>query len=291
MFSALKLSCVLLLAVAACRTGASSGPIVAVDDAGDTTRLARPATRVASLIPATTELLFAMGRGTSVVGRTRWCDWPLEARRVPNLGDGIVPNLEAISAVRPDLVVLYHSAQNASAAARLRSLGIPVVRVRSDRLADVPRLAGMLGRLMGAKDAADSLTNVFQRELAAASVPPGPDPPRVFILAWEQPPITIGRGSYLSEVVERAGGVNVFADLPASSGQISVESAAARNPDAILTSSDTIPGFARRPEWQAVRAVRERRFLHATSSEFSRPGPRSPEAIRELAARLRGLRR
>jgi len=274
-----------------CAAEPARGPIVVVDDAGDTVRLARPASRVASLIPATTELLFAMGRGGNVVGRTRWCDWPAAAARVPDLGDGIVPNLEAIAAVRPDLVLLYHSAQNAAAADRLRSLGMPVVQVRSDLLADVPRIAGLLGRLLGASAAADSLARTFDAELAAASVRPPSDPPRIFILVWEQPPITVGRGSYLSEIIERAGGRNVYADLPASSGQISVESVVARDPDAVFTSSDTIPGFARRPEWQAVRAVRDRRFIHASGSEFSRPGPRSPAAIGRLADRIRGLPR
>ena len=101
--------------------------------------------------------------------------------------------------------------------------------------------------------------------------------------------MTVGSGSFLTELLERAGGRNVYDDLRTSSGQISVESAAARDPDMILTSSDTTPGFAHRPEWQVVRAVRERRFIHAPGSEFSRPGPRSPAAIRDLAARLRAL--
>ena len=285
---------VVAVVVAALLTGCTResipGPATAVDDAGDTVRLAKPAIRVASLIPATTELLFAMGRGAVVVGRTRWCDWPAEAARVTDLGDGIAPNLEAITAVRPDLVVLYHSAQNAAAADRLRTMGIAVVQLRSDLLADVPRLARLLGSLIGAPAAADSLARRFDAELAAATEQRPADPPRVFILVWEQPPITVGRGSYLSEVIERAGAVNAYADLPASSGQISVESAVARDPDAVFTSSDTVPGFARRAEWQAVRAVRERRFIHASGSEFSRPGPRSPAAIRTLAERIRGLR-
>jgi len=261
-----------------------------LDDAGDTVRVAVPPRRIVSLIPATTELLFAMGEGEHVVGRTQWCDWPAEASRVPNLGDGITPNLEAVAGARPDLVILYHSGQNGNAAKRLRALGIPAIRVRSDLLADVPRLARMFGRLTGRERAADSLADAFDRELADASVARLAERPSILVLVWEQPPITVGRGSYLSELVERAGGRNAYADLPASSGQISVESAAARDPDAVLTTSDTIPGFARRPEWQVVRAVRERRFVHVSGSEFSRPSPRAPGAIRELAAGLRKVR-
>jgi iron complex transport system substrate-binding protein len=280
-----------LLLLAAGFTGcgaeaARAGAITLVDDAGDTFSLARPAQRVVSLIPATTELLFAMGQGSRVVGRTQWCDYPAEAALVPSVGDGITPNLEAVLGARPDLVVMYHSGQNGAAAERLRDLGVPAIRVRSDLLADVPRLAAMLGKLLGAGAEADSLARAFERELAAATVPTPADPPSIFLLVWDQPPMTVGRGSYVTELLERAGGRNTYADLPTSSGQISVESAARRDPDAILTSNTALPAFASRPEWQAVRAVRLRRFVHAPGSEFSRPGPRAPAAIRALAAKL-----
>ncbi|HYC31561.1 MAG TPA: helical backbone metal receptor, partial [Gemmatimonadales bacterium] len=103
----------------ACGGGRPAGPGTAmVDDAGDTVRMAGPARRVVSLIPATTELLFAIGAGRQVVGRTAWCDYPAEAAAVANLGDGISPNLEAILAARPDLVILYNSAQNSRVAGR-----------------------------------------------------------------------------------------------------------------------------------------------------------------------------
>ncbi len=282
-----------LLALAAC--GEQERPraahpadtsLVVVDDAGDTVRLDAPARRIVSLIPATTELLFALGAGDRVVGRTHWCDYPAAAAEVPDLGDGMNPNLEAVVAARPDLVVLYFSGQNGGAAARLRGLGIPAIQVRSDLLADVPRLARLFGRLTDRDAGADSLARAFDRELEAATVPAPAHPPSVFLLVWDEPPMTVGRGSYLSELIERAGGLNAYADLPTSSGQISVESAAARDPDVILTLSETIPAFALRPEWQVVEAVREQRFVRIAGSEFSRPGPRSPAAVRQLGAAL-----
>ncbi len=274
----------ILAACAPARAG--QGPLVARDDAGDTVRLARPASRVVSLVPATTELLFAIGAGDAVVGRTHWCDFPGAARLVPDLGDGLRPNLEAVAAARPDLVVLYRSAQNAEAVARLRALGIPAVQYAVDRLADVPRVARALGDLTGHRREADSLATAFTASLASATQPPPARRPTVLILAWDQPPMTIGAGSFLSEVVERAGGRNLFHDLPAPSATVSIETIASRDPDAILVSTEGEPGFVRRPEWQAVRAVREHRLLRATGSSFSRPSPRAPEAIRELHTRL-----
>ena len=245
-----------------------------------------PARRVASLVPATTELLFAIGAGPQLVGRTEWCDYPAEAARVPNLGDGISPNLEAIVAAAPDLVVLYNSTQNAGVAARLRELGIPALRYNTDALSDVGRVARILGSLTGHGREADSVASALDTALASASRPAGPDAPDVLLLVWEQPPMTIGRGSFLSELVERAGGRNLFADVAATAGTVSIEAVAVRDPDLILTTADGPSAFMRRPEWQAVPAVRARRFIKAQGSEFSRPGPRTPAAIRELRAML-----
>jgi ABC-type Fe3+-hydroxamate transport system substrate-binding protein len=278
----------LLLWQLACRPSAS--PVAGtriVDDAGDTVAVPAAARRVVSLIPATTELLFAVGAGPVVVGRTAWCDYPAAAAKVPNLGDGIAPNVEAVLASRPDLVILYNSAQNADIAARLRKLGIAALRLNTDSLGDVDRVGRLLGRLTGHTHAADSLAAVFDTALAAATAAAPARRPKVLLLVWEQPPMTIGRGSFLSELVERAGGRNLFADVTASAGAVSIEAVASRDPDLILTTTAGPVAFAQRPEWQSVRAVREKRFLPVSGSEFNRPSPRAPAAIRELARLLR----
>jgi ABC-type Fe3+-hydroxamate transport system substrate-binding protein len=126
----------------------------------------------------------------------------------------------------------------------------------------------------------------FDRTLAAASPPPLPTRPKVLLLVWEQPPMTIGRGSFLSELVRRAGGDNLFDDVTSTSGTVSIEAVAARDPDLILTATDGPPAFATRPEWQVVRAVRERRFLQVSGSEFNRPSPRAPAAVGTLARQI-----
>jgi iron complex transport system substrate-binding protein len=278
----------LLAAGISCRPAVSTaGRLRLADDAGDTVAIAAPATRIASLIPATTEILFAIGAGQAVVGRTTWCDYPPAAKAVRNLGDGISPNLEAILATRPDLVLLYNSARNAEAAERLRASGIPALRLNTDALADVARVARLLGRVSGHERGADSVAAAFDTALAAATVSPVARAPKVLLLVWEQPPMTIGRGSFLNELVERAGGRNVFDDVAASAGTVSIEAVASRDPDLILIATEGPASFVSRPEWQVVRAVRERRLLQISGSEFNRPSPRSPTAIRELARRIR----
>jgi len=269
---------------AAChRSEAPPGPIAITDDAGARVSLAVPARRVVSLIPATTELLFAIGAGSQLVGRTAWCNYPAAAALVPNLGDGLNPNLEAVLGAEPDLVVLYHSGQNAAPADRLRAAGVAVALFDTDLLSEVATVANRLGRLTGHVAEADSLIESFRHQLEAATVATPPaDPTTVFMLVWDQPPITIGGGSFLTELVARAGGANIFADIEAPSAPVSIEAVAARNPDVILVLGEGTPAFLDRPEWQTVPAVRERRVMHVAGSEFNRPSPRAPDAIREL---------
>jgi iron complex transport system substrate-binding protein len=283
----------IVVVVAGCQQAARPpGTISVVDDAGGTVRLGAPARRVVSLIPAATELLFAIGADSAVVGRTSYCDYPPAAHSVPDLGDGIKPSIEAILARKPELVVLYNSGQNAAVAGRLAELGIPALRINTDALRDVPRVGRILGRLTGHEHAAESLAVAFDTALANATARSvSGRRPKVLLLVWEQPPMTIGRGSFLSELIERAGGENLFADVTASSGVVSIEAVAARNPDLIFTTTEGPSGFASRPEWQVVPAVRRRRFLRVSGSEFNRPSPRAPAAIRELAAKLRETER
>jgi ABC-type Fe3+-hydroxamate transport system substrate-binding protein len=281
------------LVVAACgRRELPAGPLLAVDDNGDTLQLAAPAQRVVSLSPATTELLFALGAGSRVVGRTRWCDYPDAALAVPSVGDGIPPNIETVLARQPDLILLYKSSQNQQAADHFRSAGIPTLVLAMDHLADVGRLAQLIGPLVGQRAAGDSLARAYEDALAAASVTStGSKAPTVLILAWDQPPIVIGAGSFQSEMLTRAGGQNLFADISSPSAPVSIEAIAARDPDVVLISDSGVPAFARRPEWNVIPAVRSRRFLRFSSPAFGRPSPRAPALITELRSLLASSKR
>lgn len=254
-----------------------------VDDAGRPVRLEQPARRIVSLSPATTELLFALGAGEYLVGRTRWCQDPPGVVDVPSVGEGLPPNVEAVVARRPDLVVLYHSPANAPAVRRLEALGIATVNVRTDRLADFARAARLLGTLLGRRDRADSLVARLHAALDSVAVPAGDAAPSVAIIAWDSPPIVIGEGSFLSEIVTLAGLRNAFADIEQPSVAVSIETIAARDPDFLLVPGDgPAPAFTERPEWQVVRAVRRRRFLRVEGTEFAHPSFRAPQAVAEL---------
>jgi ABC-type Fe3+-hydroxamate transport system substrate-binding protein len=251
------------------------------------------ATRVVSLSPAFTELLFAIGAGDVVVGRTDWCDFPPAARSVPSVGDGIAPNVEAILARRPDAVLVYASGANTAATAQLRAANIAVITLPMDVLDDVPAAARRLGQLTGRPTRADSLARTFAAALDSARAVAADGPvPRVMLLAWDQPPIVIGAGSFQHELVTLAGATNVFEDLPQPSGQVAIETIAARDPDAVLLlDAEAVPTWAARPEWRVVRAVREGLFLPVQGSEFARPSFRALDAVRMLRAAFATLPR
>src|SRR5437763_11587084 len=280
----------LLVAVAAGREAGRPPPPgarVVTDGAGRRVALAAPARRVVSLLPSFTELLFAIGAGDRLVGRTTWCDYPPAALAVPSVGDGMPPNVEAVAARRPDLVVVYRSGPNVTAAQQLERLGVQTVLFDLNRLEELGPVARRLGVLTGRTAAGDSLARAMD---SLASQPPIPGPRSLVFIVWDNPPIVIGAGSFLDRLAGLAGARNVFHDIATPSAQVSIETIAARNPDFIAVLSDTgaPPRYADRPEWRVVPAVRQRRFLLLPGRLFGRPSPRSPEAVRELRRRLAG---
>jgi ABC-type Fe3+-hydroxamate transport system substrate-binding protein len=197
------------------------------------------------------------------------------------------PSVEAVAARRPDLVLLYHSGPNVTAAEQLARLGIPAVLVTLDRLEHLGPAARLIGRLTGRDIAGERLGAQLDR-LAAA---PAPEPVTSLVfVVWDNPPIVIGSGSYLDRLAALAGARNVFHDVAGPSAQVSLETIARRDPAfvAVLDDSATVPAFAARPEWRVVRAVREGRFLPLKGALFGRPGPRAPQAVAELRRLLEG---
>jgi ABC-type Fe3+-hydroxamate transport system substrate-binding protein len=269
------------------REAAANGDQSLTDDAGLPLPSA-PANRIVSLQPPTTELLFAIGAGDRVVGRSRWDAFPPAADTVPDVGDAIDPNVEAIAARHPDLVIVYPSNANQQAVERLHDLGIATVSLRMDSLGSVPRAGRILGRVAGVEQSANRLADAFAQWLDSARAAARPDSgPSVVIVTWDNPPIVIGGGSFLSELLRLAGARNIFADVTGPSAQVTIEAVADRDPDLLLfVGEGDLPDFFARPEWRVVGAVGERRVIRTTGSAFSWPSPRAPEAVDQLRALL-----
>lgn len=285
-----RLSPIVALALFACAAPSAeraSHDAELVDDFGDTLRLVRPAGRIVSLNPVTTEALFALGAGARLIGRSRWDASPPQVRRVPDLGDGLQPNTEAVLAARPDLVVLYAAEANRTAAAAFRRAGVQTLAMRTDRIADLARVLRALGMAVGDTAAARVVADSVRRSLDAVRARAPRQPPlSVFWYAWPSPIITIGAGSYLDELIALAGARNVFGDLAQPSPQVTLESVAERNPDLILAGPVAAERLRADARWRSVRAVRERRVFVFDTSLVGRPGVRLGEGARSLRALL-----
>lgn len=258
-----------------------------VDDFGDTIRAGNAPQRIVSLNPTTTELLFAIGAGPRVVGRTHWDQWPDSAKLVPDLGDGIRPNIERVLAAHPDLVILYASDDNRPAAQRLRAAGIAAVGFKVDRLADFARVSIALGRLVGdtvrARTVVDSVMGTVDRvRRATVSLPH----PTVFMHAWDKPVITIGGGSFLSELVEAAGARNIYDSLPAPSPTVTLEDVVRRDPDLVLVGPIAAEQLPRSAAWRALRAIREGHIVVYDTNLVARPSVTMGMAAVSLAELL-----
>jgi iron complex transport system substrate-binding protein len=268
----------------ACAPAERAPSHAAQDDFGDTIVVGATPIRIVSLQPATTEMIFAIGAGSRLVGRTTWDLWPDSAKLVPDLGNGIRPNVEAILAVHPDLVVLYASADNQSTARALRAAKIATLAIKVDRIADFQRAIRLLGAATGDSARAAMVEDTVMRSLEKArAATTGQPRPTVFWHMWDSPLLTIGHGSYLNELIEIAGGRNVYDSLPAPSPQIAFEDLARRDPDIILAAPQGVARITHDPAWRRMRAVRTNHVLSVDTALVFRPSVRLGEAALSLA--------
>jgi ABC-type Fe3+-hydroxamate transport system substrate-binding protein len=270
--------------LAACtREAPAVGADVVVDAFGDTFRLAAPATRIVSLNPVTTELVFALSAGERLVGRTSWDLFTPESRAVPDVGNGMQPNVEVVLGQRPDLVLLYASESNRLAAQQLRAAGVMTLTQRTDRMDDLQRVIPVIASALGADALGRLVADSVRVALDAVRALPRPDTAiTVYWHIWDAPLLTIGGGSYLSELLDVAGATNVFGDLAAPSPQVSLEEIARRNPHIVLAGPNAAAKLRRDAAWQSVRAVREGRVVVIDTTIVGRPGVRMGEAARFL---------
>lgn len=276
---------VLALVLAAACAGERAAAVfdAVVDDFGDTLRLSAPATRVVSLNPVTTELLFALDAGATLVGRTSWDLYPEAAKAVTDVGNGMGPNVEAVLGQRPDLVLLYASESNRLAAQQLRAAGVMTLTHRTDKIADLQRVIPIIARALGADSLGRLLADSVKGSVESVRALPRPaDTLSAYWHIWDAPLLTIGGGSYLSELLSVAGAHNVFDDVAQPSPQVSMEEIARRDPDVVLAGPNAAARIRTSPSWQSVRAVREGRVIVIDTTIVGRPGVRMGEAARFL---------
>ncbi len=216
------------------------------DDTGAELRLAKPAQRIVSLAPHVTEMLYAAGAGERIVGTVEYSDYPPAAKALPRVGGYSRVDLEAVLALKPDLVVGWESGNAAASLTKLRALGLPVYVNQPNRMLDVAHSIEQLGRLAGTAAVADAAAARFRERHAQYTTRYSGRPKiRVFYQIWKQPLMTINGKQIISDAISLCGGENVFAELPVLAPTVSVEAVLAANPEVIVASG---MGEAR-PEW------------------------------------------
>ena len=280
-----SLRCLLALVAAisfSMRTGAVQA-LQVTDDHGAVVSFDNPPQRIVSLLPSLTETVCELGQCERLVGVDRYSNHPPSVQRLPQVGGGLDPNIEAIVALRPDVVLMATSAR---AGERLQALGIKVVALEPKTHADVQRVVLQLGRVLGVADA-QRIWRAIDAGVSAAvqSLPPHVRNTRVYFEVNEGP-YAAGESSFIGETLTRLGVKNI---VPAALGpfpKLNPEYIVRANPDLIMIGQRSADGLTARPGWQNMRALREQRvciFPPDEADMLVRPGPRMAEGARLMA--------
>ncbi len=251
--------------------------------------------RIVSIIPSVTEMLFAMGAGPRVIGVSNYDRYPPEATTRTKVGGLIDPDIERIISLKPDLVVVYGSQTDLRT--QMERAGIPIYLYEHSGLSDITTTIRAVGRRVGTERSADDLATRIETDIAATRqrVARLPRPRTMLVFGRDAESLrgiyASGGLGFLHDVLEAAGGDNVFADIKRQSLQVSSETILARAPEAIVEIGiDTASARSRNLDaWTAlasVPAVRSKRISQIRGDEMMNPGPRVAQAIRRIAEAL-----
>ncbi|MFO0972269.1 MAG: helical backbone metal receptor [Phycisphaerae bacterium] len=258
-----------------------------------------PPQRIISLAPGITETCFALGLGDRLVGRTEHCDFPLQAHAIPAVGSLLDPNLEAIVALDPGLILVARSGKDLRG--RLDAIGLPYLALPNDKLDDVFASIHLIAERCDCGAAGERLTRALRQRVAVVrTAARGTAPRRVLVSISPsrvpmQAPYVAGPGSFLGSLIELAGHTVVPADLGRDYAEVPLESVVETNPDVIIEfrglageptalAADPLTAWGTLPELQAVR---DRRVYVLHGTRYVIPGPRIVDTLEELAALLR----
>jgi iron complex transport system substrate-binding protein len=257
--------------------------IVVTDERGVSVDLPRSPQRIVTLLPSLTESVCTLGACDRLVGVDRYSNWPAPVRALPQVGGGIDPNVEAIVALKPDVVLL---AKSSRVTERLETLGLKVVVLEPKNHADVRRVLDTLDRLLGTGDAQRVWRAIDASVSAAAqSLPENVKHTRVYFEV-NNGPYAAGESSFIGETLTRLGVKNI---VPAALGpfpKLNPEFVVRADPDLIMVGERSGQGMEQRPGWGHIKAVRDGRICRFTPDESDvlvRPGPRMGEAARLMA--------
>ncbi|WP_417392451.1 ABC transporter substrate-binding protein [Gimesia sp.] len=276
-------------------------PVTVTDYRGQDVTIQTQPQRIISLMPAHTEILFAIGAGEQMVGCTTLCDYPPETdelKKIAIANPGSI-SLEALVELQPDLIILggdYHRLL----AEQLEKIQVPVLSFESQSLADIEKsilgIAKATGHTSRGKQIIEQIKNDIQAIQEQIKPFQEQGRPRVFYQVWDQPLMTAGPESFIGELITLVGGENIFSDVKIAYPQVSEETLIVRNPDVILLpglknsqqadAREAIATLQQRPGWQEMNAVKNQRIYIIEDDLISRPGPRVVHGLQKVAQAL-----
>ncbi|HVS81288.1 MAG TPA: cobalamin-binding protein [Pyrinomonadaceae bacterium] len=289
---ALPIATLIVIAMASCanrprNTWTSDTTREVTDEAGRRVRLPQRIDRIVSLAPNLTEIVYAIGAGDRLVGDTEYCDYPAEAKSVAKIGDTMHPSVERIIALKPQIVLVSTASQLEAFTKQLDQQQIAVYVTNPQSLDDVFRSIQTLGDLFWDHDrSASVVADLRKRADAVEAATKQVKPVKVFYQLSGEPLYTIGRESYLTDLVRRAGGVSATADVPGAFPRFSDEAALAARPEAIILPTGGSMGTANATVASPLKnspAALSNRIYKINDDHLSRPGPRLIEGLEEMA--------
>ncbi len=272
----------------------AAAEVSVTDDSGAEVRLSKPAQRIVTLAPHMVETLFAAGAGDKLVGTVDYSNYPEAAKKIPRVGGYSRLDLEAVVALKPDLIIAWQSGNAAANIEKLRGFGFPIYISQPDRIEDIAEEIERIGSLAGTSRVADGTAKELRSRLADLRKRYESKPPvRTFYQIWKQPLSTVGGKQIISSVIRLCGGDNVFGSLDALAPVVSVEAVVAANPEAIIASGmgearpDWLDDWKR---WPAIEAVARDNLFFIPPDIIQRHTPRLIDGAELLCKHLETAR-
>jgi len=261
------------------------------DDSAHTIALAQPATRIVSLAPNISELMFAVGAGDKLVGVMDYSDYPEQAKLIPRVGDANAIDLEKITLLQPDLIIAWRSGNPIAAIDKLHRLGFRVYESEPSSIADIASTMQRFAELAGTRVVAQPAIHSFeQRYQQLKRRYQGKQTVSVFYEIWNQPLMTVSGKHLISEAISICGGANVFADINSLASTVSVESVLAANPQVIIAGDNLRERIDEWQRWTELAAVRYNNLFLINWDHINRHTPRILDGVEEICNALEQAR-
>ena len=256
------------------------------DDLSKQIKLPAQVERAVSLAPNLTEIAFAVGAGDKLVGVTSYCDYPLEAQKIRRIGDTMNPNIENIIALKPQIVLVSTASQIETFTKTLDEQSIAVFVTNPNSLDDIYKSIFQIGEIFSREEKAGQIVDELKRRVAEVEVRTSTAKvEKVFLQISKESLFTVGKDSFITDLINRAGGISITSNISTAYLPISKETALALNPDAIIL-SDSEDNREPSDVFKDSSAVKNGKVFRINADLISRPGPRIVDGLEQMARAL-----